>query len=113
MITGHSFRSRDHSFASGISGLSISLEDDKPEPEVFASSAQFGLVELNNGAKTLKVDESRQSRPKVYFSTEFDAIAMDDEDVDKVTRSIRRNPRRGRRTTNIHHRGRKRQRRTA
>ena len=58
----------------------------QPEPEVFASSAQkkqagqFGLVELNDGAKTSKIDESRQSRPKVYFSTEHDVIAMDYEE---------------------------------
>ena len=87
LIAGHSFCSRDHSFASGLSDLSIS-EDDKPEAEVFASSTernsadpdalanQFGQIELNpENAKIPNIDESRQSRPIVYFSTEFDAIA--------------------------------------
>ena len=51
------------------------------DPDALAN--QFGQVELNqlnDGAKTSNIDESRQSRPIVYFSTEFDVIATDDEE---------------------------------
>ena len=97
MIAGHSFRSQDHSFASGLSDLSIS-EDDKPEAEVFASSTEgnsvdpdalanrFGQVELYDGAKTANIDKSPQSRQIVYFSTEFDVIATEDEEWEPSVR---------------------------
>ena len=52
------------------------------DPDALAN--QFGQVELNqlnDGAKTSNIDESRQSRPIVpLHSTEFDVIATDDEE---------------------------------
>ena len=50
LIAGHSFRSRDHPFASGISDWSISSEDDKdkPEPEVFISTTRAYADALAN-----------------------------------------------------------------
>ena len=97
LIAGHSFRSRDHPFASGISDWSISSEDDKdkPEPEVFTSTTQadpdalanqFEEVELDDGAKTANIDKSPQSRQIVYFSTEFDVIATEDEEWEPSVR---------------------------
>ena len=49
---------------------------------------QFRHVELNDGAKTTNIDKSPQQsrRPIVYFSTEFDVIATEDEEWEPPVR---------------------------
>ena len=86
LITGHIFRSRYHSLESGLSDLSISLDDDKPQ--VFASTTdpdnladKLGQVGGSDDAKNNTVNPV-ESRPKVYFSTKFDIIATDDEECE-------------------------------
>ena len=52
----------------------------RPILKLNAKDDKIVQVDLNDGAKTSNIDKTRQSWPKVYFSTEFDIIARDDEE---------------------------------
>ena len=56
---GHSFHRRNHrhTLVSGLSDLSISSEDDKPEPEVFASTTGMNTADPDTVANQVELND--------------------------------------------------------